>query len=304
MIVPFSFIHAAGVSLRFLGETLPSESFVDFDDILNIGSGSSNIPSNRNHARANASLQCITDLVDCCGTESGSSVRAQHGNWYFPDGTRVGEFGGVSRFLVNRGPNEVIDGQQFNGSVRLFRRFSGVPERGRFRCELPNAADPSVNQIIYVNICEFVTCNSTIYRIYLLFHIPGNIVSFGFRFDVDHVTFSPSTGSTATTAGQRDYSLTCSVTLFEPSSLPSGVPSPNFQWLLNGCASLSSDVTAMPTFMSSSNSTSETYSSTLQFSPLSQCHAGMYTCRLGPARLTNNVMVTVDGIAIPVHDRW
>ena len=39
----------------------------------------------------------------------------------FPDGTTVG-FGSGTRFLVNRGPNEVIHQQQVNGSVRLFRR--------------------------------------------------------------------------------------------------------------------------------------------------------------------------------------
>ena len=135
---------------------MPSDSFVDIDDVLNIGGGSG--PTNRN-PRADsvgAALECITDLVDCCGTESGSPMRAQHGNWYFPDGTRVGEFGSGSRFLVNRGPNEVITGQQFNGSVRLFRRFSGPPGRGRFRCELPSAADPSINQTLYVNICELI----------------------------------------------------------------------------------------------------------------------------------------------------
>ena len=129
---------------------------MDFDDTLNIGSGSA--PTNRNpgtNGFNGVALECITDLVDCCGTESGSPMRAQHGNWFFPDGTTVG-FGSGVRFLVNRGPNEVIDGQQFNGSVRLFRRFSSAPGRGRFRCELPNAADPSINQIIYVNICELI----------------------------------------------------------------------------------------------------------------------------------------------------
>jgi hypothetical protein len=122
-------------------------------------------------------------------------------------------------------------------------------------------------------------------------------VNFGVRSDADHVIISPSTGSTATTAGQRDYSLTCSTTLFGPSSLPSDVPPPNFQWSFGGSSSLPSGVTAMPTVMSSSNSTSETYTSTLQFnSPLSQSlHAGMYTCRLGPERLTNSVTVTVNG---------
>ena len=125
-------------------------------------------------------------------------------------------------------------------------------------------------------------------------------MNFGFRFDVDHVTFSPSTGSTATTAGQRDYSLTCSSTLFELDRIisRSNVPSPNFQWSFDGSTSLPSGVTAMPTVLSSSSSTSETYSSTLQFSSrLSQSlHAGMYTCRLGPGRLVKSIMVTVNGM--------
>ena len=122
-------------------------------------------------------------------------------------------------------------------------------------------------------------------------------VNFGFRFDVDHVIISPSTGSTTTTAGQRDYSLTCSVTLFQPSSLPSDVPSPNFQWSFDDDTSLPSGVTAMPTVMSGSNSTSETYTSTLQFSRLNQSrHEGVYVCRLGPRRLVNSVTVTINGI--------
>ena len=57
--------------------------------------------------------------------------------------------------LFHDGEQRSKYGQQFNGSVRLFHRFSAVPERGRFRCELPSAANPSVNQILYVNICEF-----------------------------------------------------------------------------------------------------------------------------------------------------
>jgi hypothetical protein len=124
-------------------------------------------------------------------------------------------------------------------------------------------------------------------------------VNFGFFFNGSHVTISPSTGSTATIVGEKDYSLNCSTTLTEPSRLPSDVPSPNFQWSFNNCTSLPSGVTAMPTDISSSNSTSETYTSTLQFSqPLSQFHAGMYTCRLGPGRLMNNTVVTVNGKTI------
>ena len=122
-------------------------------------------------------------------------------------------------------------------------------------------------------------------------------VNFGFRFNLSHVIISPSTGSTAATAGETDYLLTCSSTLFEPTSLPSNAPQPNFLWFFNGSASLPSGVTAMTTVMSSSNSTSETYTSILQFSPLSQSYTGNYICRLGPGRLVNNVMVTVNGIA-------
>ncbi len=56
---------------------------MDFGDILNIGQGSSNIPSNMNPR--DAALQCITDLMDCCVTPH------KRGNWYFPNETRVGE---------------------------------------------------------------------------------------------------------------------------------------------------------------------------------------------------------------------
>ena len=134
---------------------------MDIDDILNIGSPDI-APTNRNpdsNGAPGVALECITDLVDCCGTEPGTPsgvMRTVHGNWYFPDGNRVEFSNGASRFLANRGPHEDINGQQFYGSVRLYKRFSGAPGRGRFRCELPNAADPSVNQTLYVNICEFV----------------------------------------------------------------------------------------------------------------------------------------------------
>ena len=118
------------------------------------------LPSNRN--TRDEALLCITDLVDCCGTESGT-VRTERGNWYFPDGNRVMELSNNdARFRVNRGPNELLsNGAQVNGSVRLYRRYSPT-QRGRFRCELPNAANPSVNQILYVNICEFTTHSKNI----------------------------------------------------------------------------------------------------------------------------------------------
>ena len=101
--------------------------------------------------------------------------------------------------------------------------------------------------------------------------------------------------SGSSTAGEI-YSLTCSATLFDPIPLPSNIPSPTFEWFFgpNGSAPLPSGMVAMGT-TSSSSSTNITYTSTLQFSPLSQSHIGNYTCRLGAASLGNNNMLTVTG---------
>ena len=100
-------------------------------------------------------LKCVTDLVDCCGTESGT-VRTERGNWYLPDGSRVRfDTGRDPAYQANRGPNEEINGQIVYGSVRLYRRYTTF-ERGRFRCELPSAANPDINQIIYAYICELI----------------------------------------------------------------------------------------------------------------------------------------------------
>ena len=126
-------------------------------------------------------------------------------------------------------------------------------------------------------------------------------MNFGYRYDLDPVTTFSSTGSTATTAGETDYSLICSSTLFEPSRLPADEPSPKFQWSFNGSASLPSGVTTMPTDMSSSNSTSETYTSILQFSPMSQSYTGIYTCRLGAASLVTHTTLIVKGIIIKLY---
>lgn len=129
--------------------TIPNNSLVDIDDLLYRG-GDDPDPTNANglHDRT---LVCITDLEDCC-----DSPRTQRGDWYFSSGQVVDSStrGGRRRFLKNRGPNEIINGRQFSGSVRLFRRWSNPPGKGRFRCELPSASDPSINQILYANVGE------------------------------------------------------------------------------------------------------------------------------------------------------
>ena len=122
-------------------------------------------------------------------------------------------------------------------------------------------------------------------------HNNYSTVNFGPDFRVPPVTISPS-GSTGI-AGET-YSLTCSTTLHPVSvPFPSVVPSPTFEWLFGpNNSSLPSGVTSTGTTFNNV----DTYTSTVQFSLLSQSHAGMYTCRLGPGRLANSANVTVNGI--------
>ena len=147
-------MYIAGVSLKVQGVTVPNNSIVDFNDLL-YSTGSrpyTGDPSNTNATLHDATLLCVTDLVDCC-----ESPRTVRGDWYYPDGRRVLADGFPLHTIYrrSRGPNEFRNGRQFYGSVRLWRRFT-PRERGLFRCELPSAADPSVNQILYANICEFI----------------------------------------------------------------------------------------------------------------------------------------------------
>ena len=105
--------------------------------------------------------------------------------------------------------------------------------------------------------------------------------------------------SGSATAGET-YSLTCSATLSSrnPSLPDPNIPSPTFEWFFgpNGDASLLSGLTPTETVLNSG-----TYTSTLQFSPLSQSlHTGNYTCRLGAGSLVNSATVTVNGIVISV----
>ena len=126
---------------------------MDIDDLLYTApSACCNVdPSNQRPDLHDQGLLCESDLVNCCLTPQ------PRGDWYFPDGSTVLLDGGGSLLRANRGQNEFNASieRQFYGSVRLFRRYSRPPGRGRFYCELPTAADPSVNQRVYVNIGEF-----------------------------------------------------------------------------------------------------------------------------------------------------
>ena len=97
--------------------------------------------------------------------------------------------------------------------------------------------------------------------------------------------------SSGSGAAGENYSLTCSATHSGP--LPGDAPPPTFEWFFgpNGNASLPSGVTPMPTNLDNDN----IYTSTLQFSSLTQCHTGNYSCRLGAGSLVNSTLVSVNG---------
>ena len=139
---------------------------MDYDDTLYTTNDGQN-PTNANGH--DQTLVCETDLEDCC--DAPHTVR---GNWYLPNGDVVTNTG-APVFRNNRGPNEERNGQQFYGSVRIFRRYSAL-QRGRFRCELPSDADPNVTQILYANIGEFLNLinfnRATYYRIPMHNNIP------------------------------------------------------------------------------------------------------------------------------------
>ena len=141
--------HADGVTLQLHGVTIANDSLVDINDLLYRAHHDPN-PTNANELH-NRTLVCVTDLEDCC-----ESPRTVRGDWYYSDG-RVVPFdtpGNLRTFLSNKGPNEVLNGQQFYGSVRLFYRWSNPTGKGRFRCELPSADNPTVNQALYANVGE------------------------------------------------------------------------------------------------------------------------------------------------------
>ena len=101
------------------------------------------------------------------------------------------------------------------------------------------------------------------------------------------MAISPS-DSSARIVGQ-DFTLECPVDI-SPNPLPDNVPSPSFEWFFGPTnTSLPSGV-----MVSDVPNSGNTYTSTLQFSPLLVSHAGMYTCRLGGnARLAANTMINV-----------
>ena len=120
------------VYLSLNGAIIPNDGYVHVSDIGIAVSG----------------LYCNTDRSGCCRSSDAADGVAQ-GHWYLPDGTQVGSYTQESAndFTIN-----FFSRDRFTGVVRLNRR--GIPvERGRFRCEVPNADGIMVT--MFVNIGEW-----------------------------------------------------------------------------------------------------------------------------------------------------
>ena len=92
-------------------------------------------------------LLCHTDRSDCCRSVDG---RAQ-GQWYFPTGDPGVQVPTEGTQTAAKPDGDFFFRNRDDGIVRLNRR--GTPsERGRFRCEIPNADGDMVN--LFVNIGE------------------------------------------------------------------------------------------------------------------------------------------------------
>ena len=94
-----------------------------------------------------AGLLCNTDRSDCCGRSDHPAMAVQ-GHWYRPNMTKVMGFG--IEYTVHP-TRDFFFRDRGSGVIRL-NRYGNPTDRGRFRCEIPNASD--VNVTLYVNIGE------------------------------------------------------------------------------------------------------------------------------------------------------
>ena len=115
--------------VSFMGQTLANHSYVNLSLVGDDSSGSD-------------SVQCHTDLRTCC-----SGTQGQHrGDWYFPDGTRLG-FGFNNDIYENRGHRR----------VDLSHRSNAISPVGIYRCDIPTNAvhvdtDNSLRDTVYVGL--------------------------------------------------------------------------------------------------------------------------------------------------------
>ena len=276
--------------LSLNGVTIPSDGYVLVSDIGISSSG----------------LHCNTDRSDCCSFSDHPSGVAPQGHWYFPNGSEV------MSFTIENAANPTRNFFSRDRRTRVVRlsRNRNPPDRGRFRCEIPNASGVIVT--LYVNVGEctvfiLINCHSMSLCSTLVDIIPSqtttgppmttisqstttqtNSVTTTSTTAEDSNTAPPTSDAPATTAlppvsvdvapinssGTTIVGdiqiLTCSVSVYGSSEQPT------ITWLDNNGAEISSSTTRM---VSATSGSAGSYSITLTFNPLAASDAGRYTCR-------------------------
>ena len=117
--------------VSFMGENLPNHAYVDLTLVGNNKSDPGKI------------VRCTTNLRTCCG-----SIQGFHrGDWYFPDGSILG----------NSSLGGDIDRTRGDMRVNLRHRNDVMGPSGIYHCDIPTAAvhndsDPSVRETVYVGL--------------------------------------------------------------------------------------------------------------------------------------------------------
>ena len=113
--------------------TIPNDGYVRVFDI----------------GRDDTGLHCNTDRSDCCGRADHPNATAPQGDWYYPNGSEVLSY---TQEIASGSTRNFFYRNRFTQIVVLNHR-DNPPERGRFRCEVPNADGNNVT--VYVNIGEW-----------------------------------------------------------------------------------------------------------------------------------------------------
>ena len=118
--------------ISFMGTTLPNHSYVDFNNV-----------GDDRHGPDNNTVQCYTDLENCCDTHQLSP----RGDWFFPDDTRLPFF--------NKSGD--IKEAHLSQVVHIHRRNNPTGPSGIYCCFIGTSAvhdnnDPSVGEAVYVGL--------------------------------------------------------------------------------------------------------------------------------------------------------
>ena len=96
----------------------------------------------------NSALLCFTDLHDCCSSDTVQVA----GNWFFPNGSIVGNQTTSSNIYIKRGPSV----------VGLYWNDSAIFPTGMYRCEIPDASGVLRNVSVGIYfVKDAATTNST-----------------------------------------------------------------------------------------------------------------------------------------------